>query len=328
MGVVLYRSTDPGAIQLDGLVGSLVGVLDVVLPAAGWSIAFTGTNIRAYRQPAALDSPLTLRAYLRVNDAGPGAGGAREARIVGYETMSDVNTGINPCPTVAQLANGLFVRKSAAADANTRTWMILADARTFYMWILSGDVASTYLCWMFGDYYSFMPSDFYRVMVMGRVVENSAVTGAIDGVGNEVDLGNVVGKEGFSSNMSGHFMFRDASHAAGAIAAGKVGDRSINPTLIGDGGASIAGFGNLAYKNPADSNIYTPPIFVTHSQGGATIRGLWRGQYHFGHAISAVSDGETFPGTLDLNGKTFRVIKQSGNLGIWVAETSNTWITN
>ena len=56
MAVVLYRSTDPAAVQLDGQAGSLVAVLDSVLVAAGWSIAFTTTNIRAYRQPAALDS--------------------------------------------------------------------------------------------------------------------------------------------------------------------------------------------------------------------------------------------------------------------------------
>ena len=127
MAVAVYQSTDPGAIQLDGQVGSLVAVLDSVLVAAGWSIAFTTTNIRAYRQPATADG--ALRAYLRVNDAGPGVGGGKEARIVGYETMSDVNTGTLPCPTVANMANGLFVRKSATADATTRTWLIVADAR-------------------------------------------------------------------------------------------------------------------------------------------------------------------------------------------------------
>lgn len=322
MAVVLYRSTDPGAVQLDGQVGSLVAVLDAVLVAAGWSIAFTTTNIRAYRQPAALDSASTLRAYLRVNDAGPGVGVGKEARIVGYETMSDVNTGTNPCPTVAQLANGVFVRKSVAADATTRTWIILADARTVYMWVLTGDAASTYLCWMFGDFYSFLPNDYYRVMIMGRKTENSAV------LTSDVDGGNVMtGVTLNSAALNGHYMFRDASHAAGAIACGKIGDVGLGGGIDIFGGPMVMA-GNLAYKNPADSNIYTPPIFVHHATGGNTVRGIWRGQYHFGHAISAVSDGATFPGTLDLNGKTFRIIKQGGSAGVWTVETSNTWLTN
>jgi hypothetical protein len=320
MAVALYRSTDPGAVQLDGQVGSLVAVLDAVLVAAGWNIAFTTTNIRAYRQPATADT--ALRAYLRVNDAGPGAAGGQEARIVGYESMTDVNTGTIPCPTVAQMANGLFVRKSATADATPRLWLAVADERTFYMWINTGDAASVYTCWMFGDFYSFVADDRYRIMIMGRAIENTATIGV--GAGGDVDFGHMLGATA-ATLLPGHFVFRDASQAAGAVQASKTGDRSLNPSAIASGYAMQ---GNLGYKNAADSQIYTPPIRVTHIQGGNTVRGIWRGMYHWGHAIAAVSDGATFPGALDLAGKDFRVIKQGGDGGVWVVETSDTWLEN
>ena len=314
MAVAVSQSSDPGAIQLDGQVGSLVGVLDVVLVAAGWSIAFTTTNIRAYRQPATTDG--ALRAYLRVNDAGPGAGGAREARIVGYETMSDVNTGTLPCPTVATMPNGLFVRKSATADATQRTWLIVADQRTVYMWVATGDSAGVYLLWMFGDFYSFKTTDLYRVMIMGRVTENSAV------LTNTVDRGDMIENDA-SVVGNFHHIMRDTVANTGAIQAGKNGNLSF---AINFGPLPL--IGAIAYKNPADQYIYTPPIIVTHTAGGNTRRGLWRGMYHFCHAISNVADRETMPGREDLAGKTLTVVKQGGNAGVWMIETSNTWPTN
>jgi hypothetical protein len=311
MPVTVFKSSNPGAIQLDGQAGSLVAVLDSVLVAAGWSIAFTGTNVRAYRQPATADS--ALRAYLRVDDNGPGSGGGKEARIVGYETMIDVNTGTLPCPTVASFPNGLFVRKSNTANATTRPWLMVADARTFYMWVNTGDAADTYLCWMFGDFYSFVAADPYRVMVMGRVTENSST------VGSDIDRGDYLETD---ASVATEFcwVFRDVLANAGAIAAVKNGALSFS--------TSEALLGNIAYKNPADQYAYTPPVIIAHPANSMTRRGLWRGQYHFCHAISNVTDRETMPGREDLVGKTLMVVKQGGNGGVWLVETSSTWPTN
>src|SRR4029077_17944641 len=165
---------------LSGTAGDLVNVLDKCLVAgygsktgAGWSKPFTGTNAAVFRQGAG------NQMYLDVNDNSPGAATAQEARVRGYETMSAVATGTGPFPTVAQSANGLFVRKSAAASGTARVWCVIADDRTFYLLIQSGDVAGQWYGVAFGDYYSFVTgTDNYRTMIIARNLEASTTLGA------------------------------------------------------------------------------------------------------------------------------------------------------
>jgi hypothetical protein len=53
-----------------------------------------------YRQPAG------SRFYLQVDDSGPGAGAAREARCFGFEAMTAYNVGTGQFPTVSQSRGG------------------------------------------------------------------------------------------------------------------------------------------------------------------------------------------------------------------------------
>ena len=53
-----------------------------------------------------------------------------------------------------------------------------------------------------------------------------------------------------------------------------------------------------------------------------------RGFYHLCHAIAGFSDGQTFSGSGDYAGKTFQVVKQSANNGLYCIEISNTVETN
>lgn len=113
MTVTIYRSSDASAPGLTGQAGSLIGVLDACLvngygakAAAGWAKEFSGTNLAVYRAPSG------NRLRIRVNDTG-----TTVARVVGYETMTDVDTGVNPFPTAAQVSGGLYVRKSETADS-------------------------------------------------------------------------------------------------------------------------------------------------------------------------------------------------------------------
>lgn len=104
LGFKFFTSSDPGAPALNPLNGSLTNVLDWALDTSdatnGWEIAFTATNKRVYR------SRYGIRDYFRIDDsAGSGA-----ALVRAYEAMSDVDTGTDPYPLVAQvpLANGKF----------------------------------------------------------------------------------------------------------------------------------------------------------------------------------------------------------------------------
>jgi len=196
---------------LTGQAGSLIGILDTCLVSgAGWTKAFSGTNKAAYRAPQG------QQFYLRVDDTGPGAHGGREARVRGFESMTDVDTGTNPFPTVAQKANGLFVRKSATADTTVRPWRIYVDERTFYMFIQTGDIAGTYFGWTFGEIFSFKASDPGRTILIARPNEANASGSA----GNEPFAYAVVK----ASNLSqpAHYLARGVGGGVGAKACGKI----------------------------------------------------------------------------------------------------------
>jgi hypothetical protein len=320
MAVTLYRSTDGSAPTLSGTAGDLVNVLDKCLvagygsqTAAGWTKSFTGTNTATFQQGSGSNS-----FYLHVNDSGPGAGGAKEARVFGSEAASAVLTGTVLFPTAAQAANGIFVRKSAAADATTRAWRLIADSRTFYMFIDSGD-GSALLCWAFGEFYSYRPgTDNGRCLLIARPNENNA------GISN---ANEVMDNQCVSQNtISGHYLARDQMGDAGGVACGKMGGID----LITSGSATnIALQGNVSYKNGADSNIYLSPIRLITGANGYYIRGHLRGLWHFGHPISNAADGDTITGAGSLNGKSFQVVKPASTSGgIYIIETSNTWDSN
>lgn len=127
----VYRSDDASAPVITGTAGDLVTALDAILvngygakADAGWTIAYTGTNKRAYQQGSGLSH------LLRVDDAD-----ARLARVVGYGSMSDIDTGSNPFPTGAQISGGLYCRKSVSADSVARPWICFATDTTFYLFI-------------------------------------------------------------------------------------------------------------------------------------------------------------------------------------------------
>jgi len=313
-----YSNLDGSAPVWDGTVSSLIDVLDGCLvngygakAAAGWTKPYTGTDLAAYLQGAGSGF------YLRVNDAGPGAGAAKEARIIGYETMSDVNTGTGPFPTVAQMANGLFVRKSVAADGTARDWKIFADDRTVYVFAKSEvavGVAGTYYAFMFGDFYSVVNSDLYNCMIAARITENSATA--------SVDKLDVLVTD-LTTAPSGNFFSRSYLGTGGSITSGKSGNSNIR-------GSTTGLLGTLPYPNPSDGGLYLSKVWIgdpTTAPAGS-VRGWMRGFWQFCHPIASVADGDTVSGTGDFSGKTFEFIKTSGNGGVYMIETSNTVDTN
>lgn len=163
----VYSSSDPGAPQLSGTVGSLVALLDAVLvdgygtganakAGAGWTKAFTASNKRAYRNDPVAGSGF----YLQVDDTGA-VGDARQALVRGYGSLTGLDTGSNPAPTVAQAASGVPVSKSSALSGVSASWLIVADSRFFYLfvnpWVAAP--ANGRLPYFFGDFISFKPGD-------------------------------------------------------------------------------------------------------------------------------------------------------------------------
>lgn len=132
------------------------GTITAKRSPAGFSKAFSGTNKAAYRS----DNIAGTRLYLRVYDAETTA-----ARIVGYETMSDVDTGTGPFPTEAQLSGGLYCRKGSTSS---RPWALYSDGRMIYFHTFYSTSTEDWTGGLvFGDIFSYLSPDAYACLLLG-----------------------------------------------------------------------------------------------------------------------------------------------------------------
>lgn len=169
--VVLTTSTNTISFAAPGVPdGAATGSITAKLAPAGWEKAFSGTNAAVYRS---LD-PESTRMLLRVDDSSP-----TNARVVGYESMSDANTGVGPFPTAAQISGGGWWPKADGANATARAWTLVADALGFVLHMhtaasrpgLSGAV------WWFGDFASLKSGDAYSCVLHCNSYEVAPYTG-------------------------------------------------------------------------------------------------------------------------------------------------------
>ncbi len=357
-----YNANAP---NLTGQVGSLTALLDAVLVNGfsgftnlGWTINQTTTNKRGYLQNTS-GSNNPSGELLYVDDTGPGAGGAREARWCGFETMSAITpVGTGQFPTFAQLgigAGGVVYRKSATADSTVRFWTAIGDGHTIYLFSETGDVitpvAATFL--MFGDFFSYKSSDSYAVSLYGRNVENSA--------NNNCEWFSCTNPQQGQQIMTpshvqpGHFVTRSWTGIGGSVAHGKfidlapMGVSTFNSTGLGNttGGwfssnvsTSVIGslqqqsigrninVTNFPYPNGPDGALWMSPIRICHNN---SIRGYYKGLWAPLHDMP-LNHNDTFTVSGgNLNGKSFIALNfatffNGGNgAGQIIVETSDTW---
>src|SRR5574337_660979 len=157
------------------------GAISAKLASAQWTKAFSGTNLAAYKSA----NPASTGCLLRVDDTGSTVG-----RVVGYESMTDVNTGTGPFPTSTQISGGGSLGKSSTADATARPWMIFADDRAFYIctnWSVaagSWGTGTAFTTQCFGDINPFKTPDPYACVLNTC---NGAPIGNNPGTANSFD---------------------------------------------------------------------------------------------------------------------------------------------
>src|SRR5215471_2519916 len=302
----IYKSTDASAPVLTGQVNSLVNVLDKCLvagygskTAAGWTKPYTGTN-----QAVFLQGGSGVLKYFQIDDNGPGAGLAKEARIWGFETMTAYNTGTGQFPAAA---TARVLRKSATADATARDWIVAADGKTAHVFISTGDKAAVYFSFSFGDLYSWYPGDLWKGYIVARSTENSAST-------------SVEWLYWWQTNaltgLPGMTLQRSYTGFGGFINAtcGNAGGNGLLCFAVNAGSTNGVGSGGVSFPNPPDGDLLLHPlrIFQTPSAPGI-LRGRYRGLYHQMHTVASFNDQDTFSGINEFAGKTFLMIKSVGN---------------
>ena len=344
MTVTVYRSTDGSAPVLTGQAGKLTDLLDACLvngygsqSAAGWSISYTTTNKRVYRNTNSGGTGM----YLYVDDTAPST--AKEARATGFQAATGLGTGTGQFPTSGQLALGIGAviwRKSNTADATARAWTLIADATVFYLFVETGDYTSPTLVMtaMFGDIFTYSSSDTSNCMIIGRNAEN----------GNSPQNECIASRNGLPSGasalqltISGHFLAANSANVGGSLICGKhidemkCGGGGNASSTTGTTGVAVAPIGNnynavaaaMPFPNPVDNGLHFSPIWVHHN---GTVRGYMKGLWAPMHNVPLNHD-DTFSGTGAMAGKSF-IAKTL--LGSWsnsavpaqvFVETSNTW---
>lgn len=183
---VLTTSTNTITFDATGIAdGTATGTITVKLAPAGWAKPFSGTNLAAYRSPDVTGT----RMFLRVAD------GTTTARVVGYESMSDVNTGVRTFPLNTQVAGGGYIPKASAADATARAWTVIADRLGFWLHThtnanspgISGDV------WGFGDYDSYKSGDPFACALQCSMTDTAGSTNTNSAAAEFASLGNSAG---------------------------------------------------------------------------------------------------------------------------------------
>lgn len=293
------------------------------LTVGGWTRAFSGTNIAAYRQGTGSNGFL-----LRVADDGAGTAvptPATAARTTGFETMTDVNTGTGHFPSTTQIvgpnppAGTLYWIKSGSNDATSRPYILAASEKLFHLYVNgnSNAAGSNGIFLSFGDIKTYKSGDAFHTIHIGRG-DGAAPVGTP--VGNTMGSLAVNPAAITAINTGGHCMARTYTQLGAAILVSKTSDSSKGNTTIIGGPSS-----NLAYPHPVDGGLYLAPIWI--NEASTTVRGELPGLWNPLHN-QPLTHLDTFSGTGTLAGRTFMAITQQAATGpgsqIFL-ETSDTW---
>lgn len=298
--------------------------------AGGWIRSHEGTNKAAYMQGPWAGAVSRPRYHLRVLDDGS-ASDAREASWIGYETMSDVDTGTNRFPSATQASAGLAVRKSNTADSTVRSWVVVADHRTFVLFIHRPGFSfgpSPAWCgpYIFGDYVPVDPNYQYPCMIRAKPSFST----------ESQEPGLVYSNRDSATPFE--YLARD--YAGTAISAGA---RGYSSALAGtySAGAPYSCPGNthssvrayLSGTNLADGRVWVAPVWVTE-HSNFTVIGQLRGLWVPLHLRNAFSDGAVHAGAGGQSGRALEFITPVRGLdssdaalqaGAWYIEVTDTW---
>lgn len=307
--VVLVAGATPGALNGEARVASAsntsitwattapdgvaTGTITIkYAPQTSWSKVFAGTNKAVYRS----SHPQSAGHYLRVDDTG-----TTTARVRGFESMSDVDTGVGPFPTDAIMTGGGYIWKSTVASATAAKYRLFADERFVFFCNQPGSaVNAAYLsaasrC--FGDPIALAPGGDPWATVLSA---NGASSGA----------------SGYSSPTFSHLSPtngficcpRAFSAIGGAVSAGSMPFTGAVNTYSGND--SFLG----AMPSEVDGQVKMTQVFIREPGAGKPPRAIIPGVYYIPQsgAYGPLADGDLLAGTGALAGRRLMAIAGAG----------------
>lgn len=126
------------------------GTITAKAAPAGWEKQFSGTNLAVYRS----GDLLSTRVPIKVDDTV-----GQYSSVLLAEGFTDISTPVNSCGTQ-------YFKKSSSTDATARPWILIADAKTFYLGV-DWNSAGTYEMVSFGDFTSIAVGDGFNARLQG-----------------------------------------------------------------------------------------------------------------------------------------------------------------
>lgn len=289
--------------------GAASGTMTHKLAPLGWAKPFSGTNLGAYKS----SDPASTGCILRIDDTN-----AQNARVVGYETMSDINTGIGPFPASTQLSGGGYWIKSNADSTASRNWMLIGDGRFFLLMIAYSTVnLNAYGNYAyFGDFVASKTPDAYAC-VLGAPSSNISASGSIGAAGYDLLRNEPIGASVFSTAP------RSYTGVGGAIAF-HWGYPTFDPgeTSYSRSGESIGA--HIRYPNPTDGGLYLTIGYFTEYASKA-LRGTIPGVYYCPQSVGTgvFNTRDSVTGVAGLPGKTLKAVPTVA--GVFFIDTTGPW---
>lgn len=260
--VIARLSTTQYTVDADGLPNQTAGgTISHKVSSAGWQKAFTGTNLAAYRSQDVTGN----RFYLRVDDSNN-----YNARALGYEVMTDINTGTGMFPTTATISGGWRWPRSneTSAGSSPRQWTLFANSKFFILavnWSSAEGANTNGFCSAFGDLVRPAGStDAYATMLHGS--NSDSLYGTSPGTNST---------EHINSGSAGSILPRPAFALGQPIAAFRsyaMLCNNTNGTYSGDTSTN-----HITFPNPADGGVFIGEFFCVDAN--YTYRGKWPGFY-------------------------------------------------
>lgn len=255
--------------------GAATGTITAKVAPAGWAKLYTGTNLAVYKPTVVEASGCSLR----VDDTG-----TTFARVVGYETMSDIDTGTGPFPSPPQVPGGMYWNKASVANATAIPWEVFSDDRGFYLsratYVANNAIYTGREVTWFGDINSVKSVDAYGCVLVGARDTT---------INNSYGLQIRVAPNSPASYLS--YLARSHNQVGGAVPCCRW-----SYSLASDTGAlnTISGGTNTGttYPNAANGALITSPVLVI--EGSTTDGSVWRGTFPGLYHTPAKVDGAAF----------------------------------
>lgn len=289
---ILTTSTNTVTFAVAGVAdGAATGTITAKMAPAGWAKEFSGTNLAAYRA----SSVESTRMYLRVDDTSTTNG-----RVVGYEAMTDINTGTGPFPAATQISGGGWWPKANAANGTARAWTLIADNKGFKIHIhtASTNPGAAGGIWAFGDFASLKSGDAYACVLHCTTSDQS-------------NLGSTSSQSlewcYASTGYGGSYLPRSFTALGGSVAANHLALDFINPNPSGYASQP----GSPAYPNGPDNALILSKRLIV--EVGVCRRGLYRGLYVTPQSCyNAFSWRDKIDGQAELAGRKLMAVKGGG----------------